>query len=89
MPKAAAKAVVPTADVPIAEAAAAPRAAMRRPVDLPDVGQARQDHAQVVAQRGLGVAGIAIGDGGDDLAVLGDHLAEIARLGQAEPADAV
>ena len=33
--------------------------------------------------------GVAGGDRRDDVAVLGDHLAEVAGLGQAEPADAV
>ena len=33
--------------------------------------------------------GVVIGDGGDDRAVLGEHLAEVAGLGQAEQPDAV
>src|ERR1044071_6041089 len=54
-----------------------------------DLRHAGQDHAEVVAHRGLGAVSVAGGDRRDELAVLGDHLAEIAGLGEAEPADAV
>ena len=37
----------------------------------------------------LGRVGVVLGDRGDDGAVLGDHLHQVAGLGQAQPPDAV
>lgn len=43
----------------------------------------------MVAQLTLGGDGVVIGDRGHDGAVLGEHLAAVARLGQAEEANPV
>jgi hypothetical protein len=46
-------------------------------------------YAKVMTERRFGTSRVMIGNGRHDGAVLGDHLAQIARLRQAETADAV
>ena len=58
-------------------------------VSLADGGQAGQDHPQVVAQLALGGDGVMVDDRADDGPVLGEHLAAVAGLGQAEQTDTV
>src|SRR5919206_92315 len=53
---------------------------------LAEARELAQHHLEVVTQRRLGAVGVVLGQARDDLAMLGDHLGQVAGHRQAEPA---